>query len=176
MPTDLSTSHDNYPAVRSLPLLLARCYNDVMPYRILLLFYCCLIIGCGSAKPYDVDAVVTLDGKPFAGADVSLVSLWDKTPSAVGTTDSEGKVTFQTGEVEGVLSGTYTVIVSKIVEERMLSNNEIRALAEVGIRYKAQMIELSPEKYTQRETSDLKMKVGYWSHKEFTFDLRSDKR
>jgi hypothetical protein len=143
---------------------------------LLILFCCCLIFGCGSPKPYEVETVVMLDGKPFAGANVSLVSLWDKTPSVVGVTDSEGRVTFQTGEVEGVLPGTYSVVVSKIVEERRLSNNEIRALAEMGIQYREQMIELSPEKYTQRKTTDLKMKVGYWSPKEFTFDLRSDKR
>ena len=120
-----------------------------------------------------VQAVVTLDDKPFAEAKVTLISIRDESLSASGMTDAEGKVTFKTEEVEGVLAGTYIVIVSKTVEEKKLSNSEIRALAEVGIRYRPQMIEFAPKKYTQRETSDLNMKVGYWSSKEFTFDLRS---
>jgi len=116
-----------------------------------------------------------LDGEPFVEAEVSLVSSKENTKSASGMTDAEGKVTFRTEEVEGVFPGTYTVIVSKTAEENRLSNNQIRALAEMGIRYEANIIEWAPEKYTRRETSDLKIKVGYWSSKDLIFDLHSDK-
>lgn len=145
-----------------------------MLYRSCILFCCCLIFGCGSPRPYDVRAVVTLDGKPFAGAEVSLLSVRDNTVSAFGITNTEGEVTFKTDEIDGVLPDTYIVIISKIIEERRLSNNEIRALAESGIRYHPNMIELIPEKYTRRETSDLNVKVGYWHSKEWTFDLRTE--
>jgi len=116
-----------------------------------------------------------LDGKPFVEADVSLVSSKEDTKSAFGLTDDEGNVAFKTEERNGVFPGTYTVLVSKTAEEKKLSNNEIRALAEKGIRYEANIIELVPQKYTRRETSDLKIKVGYWSSKNLIFDLHSDK-
>jgi hypothetical protein len=144
-----------------------------MPIRLALLLCSCVIFGCGSPKSYNVQAVVTLDDKPFAEAQITLLSIWDGGTSASGMTDSEGKVTFKMDEIEGVVSGTYIVTVSKTVEERTLSNNEIRALAELGIRYSPQMIELTPEKYTRRATSDLKIKVGYWASKQFSFELRS---
>jgi len=146
-----------------------------MLYRVSILFGCSLIFGCGSPKPYDIQAVVMLDGKPFVEAEVSLVLRKENTKFAFGMTDAEGKVTFMTEEVEGVFPGTYTVIVSKTAEEKRLSNNEIRALAEVGIRYTANTIELAPEKYIRRETSDLIIKVGYWSSKDLILDLHSDK-
>lgn len=148
--------------------------SNFMLYRVTILFCCSLIFGCGSSKPYDIWAVVMFDGKPFAEAEVSLVSSQENTQSAFGMTDAEGKVVFRTDETEGVFPGTYTVVVSKIVEEKRLTNNEIRALAEKGIRYVANTIELVPEKYTRRETSDMKIKVGYWSSKDFIFNLHSD--
>jgi hypothetical protein len=74
-----------------------------------------------------------------------------------------------------VLPGSYIVVVTKPVEEKRLSNDEIRAFAEIGIRYKSRNIEYVPEKYTRRETSSLRIKVGYWQTKELTFDLWSEK-
>ena len=145
-----------------------------MPCRVCILF-CCLILGCGTPKLHAVRAVVTFDGKPLVGAEVLLLSVQNDTGSASGITDMEGKVAFQTSGEEGVFPGTYVVIVSKIVEEQMLSNSEIRALAEIGIQYKPAMIELIPEKYTRRETSDLKMTVGYWHTKNAVFDIQSEK-
>jgi hypothetical protein len=149
-----------------------------MLYRICALFYCCffcLVVGCGSSKPYDVRAVVTLDDKPLAGAEVSLFLVRDDAKSATGITDEDGQVTFKTREAAGVLPGTYIITLTKTVEENRLSNSEIRALAEVGMRYRPKMIEFVPEKYTRRETSDLKITVGYWSSKNLTFSLRSEK-
>ena len=146
-----------------------------MLYRVAILLCCILIFGCGSPKPYDIRAVVMLDGKPFVEAEVLLVSGKENPKSAFGLTDAEGKVAFRTEEADGVFPGTYTVIVSKTTEEKRLSNNEIRALAEKGIRYEANIIEWAPEKYTRRETSDLKIKAGYWSAKDLIFDLHSDK-
>jgi hypothetical protein len=143
--------------------------------RACILFCCCFVFGCGGPKPYDVQAVITLDDKPLAEASVSLVAVRENATvkPATGTTDEEGNVTFKTEEKDGVLSGSYIVIISKKVEEKMLTNNEIRALAEAGIPYRANFIELVPEKYTRRETSDLKVKVGYWYTTNLTYNLRS---
>ena len=141
------------------------------------LFCCCLIFGCGAPQPYDVRAVVRLDGKPLAGAIVTFLPDREKASSAFGITDEEGSVTFNTttsdGEVsDGVLPGSYIVIVSKAIEEKKLTNNEIRALAETGIRYSPNVVEFVPEKYPRRESSDFRVKVGYWRSTEFVFDLQ----
>ena len=145
--------------------------------RLCLLFCCCLIVGCGSPRPYDVRAVITLDGEPLAGAAVTFLPVRGNAKSAFGVTDMEGTVTFKTavidGEaIDGVLSGSYIMIVSKTVEEQRLTNNEIRALAEAGIRYRPGIVELIPEKYTRRETSDLRIKIGYWQPTDLTFNLQ----
>ena len=145
-----------------------------MLYRFCLLFCCFLIFGCGSSRTYSVRAVITLDGEPLAEAEVELLSVQENGVSAIGTTDVDGGVTFSTGEIDGVFSGSYIMLVSKMVEEKTLTNNEIRALAEVGIRYSPHMIELVPKEYTRRETSDLKVKIGYWYPKELPIDLRSE--
>jgi hypothetical protein len=146
-----------------------------MPFRICVLFCCCLIFGCGSSKLYDIRAVVTLDDNPLAEAEVVLLSVLTHVPSASGITNTAGEVTFKTNEADGVLSGSYIVTVSKTVDEKRLSNDEIRALAEIGIRYKTQRIELVPEKYTRSETTDLKIKIGYWQPEEWTLNLQSKK-
>lgn len=143
--------------------------------RYCVLFCCCLLLGCGSSKTYDVQATVTLDGTPLAEAEVTFVPLWGKAKRAVGNTDQEGMVTFKTDERDGILPGSYTVIMSKVVDEKRLTNSEIRAFAEVGIPYREKKIELVPEKYTRSETSDLKAKVGYWYSPNLTFHLGADK-
>ena len=147
-----------------------------MQYRFCLLLCCCLILGCGSPKPYDVRAVVTLNGEPLVGAEVTLISLQRdaRAKSAFGTTDEEGQVTFKTGDIDGVFSGSYIAVVSQRVEERTLTNNEIRAFAEVGIRYRPSVIELIPERYTRSETSNLRVRVGYWRSKDLMFNLQSE--
>jgi len=144
-----------------------------MPYRMCILFCCCLLFGCGSPRPYDVRVVITLDGEPLTNAEISLQPIRENAASASGITDMAGEVTFKTGDIDGVFPNSYVVVVSKTIEEKRLSNNEIRALAEAGIRYSSGMVELVPEKYTRCETSDLKMKIGYWSSKDLTFDLWS---
>ena len=132
-------------------------------------------MGCGSHKPYDVQAVVTLDDTPLAEAGVTLISIQKNASSAFGITDAEGNVTFKTKEMDGVLPGSYIAVITKEVEEKILTNNEIRAFAEAGIRYYPKMIELVPEKYTRRETSDLNVKIGYWYSLHLTFNLLSEK-
>ena len=95
-------------------------------------------------------------------------------PSASGITDAHGEAVFKMEDKNGVLPGSYIVTVSKIVEERRLTNDEIRALAEVGTHYRPQMVELVSPKYTRRETSDLTIKVGYWQPSEWTFDILTE--
>ena len=138
------------------------------------LFCCCLISGCGGSTPYLLKAVVILDSKPLTEAEVILLPVRENAKSASGITNAEGEVTFKTEGEDGVFAGSYIITVSKIVEERRLTNDEIRALAEVGARYRPQMVELVPEKYTRRDTSDLKVKVGYWQPVELTLELYTE--
>ena len=148
-------------------------FNDM--YRLCtLLSCCCLLFGCGSPRPYDVRAVVTLDDEPLTEAIVTLIPLRQNAASAFGVTDAEGNVAFLMDEIDGVIPGTYVAVISKKTEENLLTNNEIRALAETGIRYRPNVIELVPEKYTHSQTSDLIIQVGYWHPTTLTFDLRSD--
>ena len=145
--------------------------------RLCVLFCCCSIFGCGSPRPYDVRAVVTLAGEPLAGAAVTFLPVRAGAATAFGITDTEGAITFKTtvidGEViDGVLPGSYAVIVSKTIEEQKLTNNEIRSLAEAGIRYRPGVVELVPEKYTRRETSGLQARIGYWYPTDLVFELQ----
>jgi hypothetical protein len=80
--------------------------------------------GCGEPQPADLPklypAVLTViqDGKPLADATVQLVPQTDSKWSAVGVTDSYGKVEFFTqGKYKGVPEGTYIVLVSKLFTE-----------------------------------------------------------
>jgi len=140
------------------------------------LLCCCLIHGCGGSTPYAVKAVITLDDKPLAGAEVKLLPVRKNAPFALGTTTADGEVIFKTEEKKGVFAGSYIVTVSKIIEERRLTNDEIRALAEVGAHYRPQMVEFVPTKYTSRDTSDLHVKVGYWQPAALTLKLYTEER
>lgn len=142
--------------------------------RLCVLFCCCVLLGCGSSKLYDVRAVVSLDGKPLTEAVVLLLPVRENAASAFGITDTEGQVILKTGEQDGVFPGAYIVVVSKLIEEKQLSNNEIRALAEIGIQYNPGVVELVPSRYSRRETSELRAKIGYWHSKNMTFNLWSE--
>jgi len=79
------------------------------------------LVGCGG-KSYPptspVTGVVTLDGKPVEGANVSFVSNDTKVQPASGTTDKDGKyslTTFRSGD--GAMPGEYKVAVSKYFSE-----------------------------------------------------------
>ena len=141
-------------------------------YR-LCIFLCCLLLGCGEPGPYDVRVVVMLDDKPLPDAEVTLIPYQGNAPAPFGVTDGDGNVSFKTDDQDGVLPGVYTAVISKEIEEKMLSNNEIRAFAELGIRYHPKMVQLVPEKYTDKKTSGLKVHVGYWYSPDLTFSLRS---
>ena len=179
-------------SVRSLSLFFTTfpAIIEGMPCRLCLLLCCCLIFGCGSPRTYDVRIVVTLDGEPLEGATVVLLPVRENDASMTGITDMNGEVTFNTDDntdentddnadtadtnVGGIVAGSYIVTVSKTVEERRLTNNEIRALAEAGIRYNPDIVELVPLRYTRRDTSDLRMRIGYWRSNVLTLDLLSE--
>lgn len=79
-----------------------------------------MLVGCGYRRPacVPVEGVVTLDGRPLAGAAVMLV------PEAggragMGGTDKEGRFTISTyGARDGSVSGPHRVIVTKFVPKK----------------------------------------------------------
>jgi hypothetical protein len=67
--------------------------------------------GCGPSY-VPVNGVVTMDGKPVEGATVTFITE-DGTQSASGQTDASGNFSLTAGGKEGVLPGTYKVMVIK---------------------------------------------------------------
>lgn len=75
------------------------------------------VAGCGYRRPglLPTGALVTLDGKPVAGASVTLVPSKPGRP-AMGMSDDSGRVTFSTyGSRDGVPPGEYKAVVTKLV-------------------------------------------------------------
>jgi len=78
------------------------------------------VAGCGYRRParVPVEGVVTLDGRPLAGAAVMLV------PDAggragMGGTDKEGRFTISTyGARDGAVCGPHSVVVTKFVPKK----------------------------------------------------------
>jgi hypothetical protein len=66
--------------------------------------------GCGHAAP-PVKGVVTLDGKPVAGATVSLYAEGSEQPAALGASGSDGAFTAVAPDGKGPPPGTYKVTV-----------------------------------------------------------------
>jgi hypothetical protein len=73
------------------------------------------VAGCGSkGSPVKVEGVVTLDGKPMAGATVNFSPADDHGNPAFGLTDSAGAFRLTTFRSEdGALPGDYKVTVRK---------------------------------------------------------------
>lgn len=79
------------------------------------------LVGCGGDKgrqipdTVDVSGVVTMDGKPLAGASVNFFHEDYPDFAGYGKTDDQGRFTL----VQGAVPGTNKVTVSKIVGEEL---------------------------------------------------------
>lgn len=138
--------------------------------------------GCGKGL-VDLNALVTLDGKPLEGAAVSLVSVGQaRNRMASGMSDENGIVRFTTFQPnDGVLPGEYKVIVIKSpknAEEEFATydrNNPEdvkRMMARERSGNVAYTPTLLPRAYLNPETSPLICKVPPDS-KEVVFALNS---
>ena len=76
-----------------------------------LVLWLIVAVGCGS-KLSPVNGVVTLDGKPVAGATVTFVTS-DGKMSATGYTDDSGSFSLSAGSQLGAYPGDYKVVVVK---------------------------------------------------------------
>lgn len=80
-------------------------------------FRLCLVLtvvlaGCGSSRTSPVEGTVTLDDKPLAGASIQFVAQ-GAGRDATGETDQSGQFVMSTFQPrDGVLPGTYKVVIS----------------------------------------------------------------
>ena len=83
-------------------------------FRVLCSLLGFVIVGCGSPSTSPVEGVVTLDGKPLAGATVQFVPQ-GKGKDATGETDKNGQFAMSTLKPrDGVRPGTYKVVISPL--------------------------------------------------------------
>lgn len=149
---------------------------------LLLAFAAC---GCGYRRPplAQVEAIVTLDGEPVAGADVLLVPTGPGR-AATGVTDDAGRLGFSAyASGDGIPAGTYQAVVSK----RRLSRRGARKLessrsmpAQADDASPAPMIEfadndyenLLPDRYSSVDTSGIVVEIDFKT-REITLPLVS---
>ena len=134
------------------------------------------VVGCPGGTTIDADyveGVVTLDGKPVAGATVTFVPVNEgQGMSATGLTDAQGKYTLNPvggGQLAaeagaGTLAGEYYVGVLKSEMETPLTEEEAE---EQGGEYvessgesSAKVTHIVPQKYNNPRKSGLKVTVG----------------
>lgn len=111
------------------------------------------VAGCGPTRPtmYPVSGVVTLDGKPLAGASVALVPIAEGM-LAVGTTQPDGSFQMQTFENnDGARPGKYRVTVSlnRVTGVEVTSDGLSGQVAAGGPKVEW----VTPEKYSKPDTS-----------------------
>lgn len=143
---------------------------------------------------------ITLDGKPLSDAKISFVPMAKTSTgrSAVGMSDSTGKFEVSTAVGnKGVFSGEYTVIVAKYTyateEDRIVDmdrqrngTNSVKFITEDdgmkairtinGKEYpdNVNMQSSVPPKYTDAQTSDLKIMIPASGNKKIRLDLVSN--
>lgn len=69
--------------------------------------------GCGGTNMVSATGVVTWNGKPVNKAELTFIPSGQEGPSAIATTDAEGRFALRTVENEGIVPGTYKVVVQK---------------------------------------------------------------
>ena len=117
------------------------------------------LIGCGE-KPVATQGVLTVDGKPLAGAIVMFSPDEAAGKSATGTTDAAGKFRLTTATLnDGALPGSYKVTVTH--SEPIKVPPEIKDPDEqkTFLASQPQKPSIIPEKYTLPDQTPLKHRV-----------------
>lgn len=132
---------------------------------LILLFVPVLFAGCGNdgkIRTEYVEGIVTMDGEPLALAHVTFYPVDEKGLEAYGSTDKNGKYTLTTDggkEEGGALPGEYVVTVSK----RDVPDLGPTADPDPNKPVKPIKVQIAPlmtpEKYFNKETTDLKATV-----------------
>ena len=131
------------------------------------------ITGCGRGPNIaPVSGVVTLDGKPLAGASVLFMPVDGGVPGRAATKDdgSFSLTTFQ--EKDGALVGRHRVAVSKVETTGATAGGDGLSGKLDGRRMRTSW--LTPERYGAPATSGLEATVERGGKNVFEFQLTSD--
>jgi len=143
------------------------------------------LVGCGEGKPdlYPVTGVVTLDGKPVEGANVSFSPSSEGAELAVGQTDASGKFTLTTPQIgEGATAGSYSVSITKSAgatkwEDPRASGGTLTEEQKKSImdqaRNAAKPVSPIPDKYANGQTSGFTADVKKDGENNFEFPMTS---
>jgi hypothetical protein len=101
--------------------------------------------------PVKVRGIITLDGKPLAGATVTFQPVDKKGNMATGKTDEAGNYVLRTADADGALPGKYKVTVSVTRGTR----------------------ELIPAQYSDKEKTSLEVAVVAGNANEINLELKS---
>lgn len=147
-------------------------------FRCLLLLIVAIVVGCSSdvqnpARPVlePVSGVVTLDGKPLAGAVVTFLNLDERGTLTVGETDAEGTYRLSYLGTPGTAAGPYRVAVSYL----MGTEGQVIGLARRSTTSPTEELnsakELLPPQFSDLGRSTLKVTVPPGGGT-FPFDLK----
>jgi hypothetical protein len=119
-----------------------------------------LLTGCGS-RLSPVSGVVLLDGKPVAGASITLISD-DGKHSATAQSDDNGRFTVETQTKPGAYPGNYKVVVAKYPKVENAISPALAGDPTKGNKdYEKQMKkEVDAGKTTLKAPAGLKMPAG----------------
>jgi hypothetical protein len=104
--------------------------------------------GCSGSLGAKVSGTVTLDDKPLTSGDVAFVPSGATGTIGYGKIDTQGNYTISTATTEGLVPGSYTatVVATEAIPE---STGNVEVTPKV----------LTPAKYSEATTSDLKFDV-----------------
>jgi hypothetical protein len=111
---------------------------------------CCIVVlaGCSAERFVPVSGVVTLNGKPLAGADVTFVPIHEDKestkalPSSSGKTDDAGRYSLKgPKDAEGALPGKHRVSIL-LIDPRMIDSDKRRRASEPPLH-------VLPERYNR---------------------------
>ena len=132
--------------------------------RVMMLLLCLVaVVGCGdNGGRVPVTGMVTFDGKPLENGNITFGG--DQGAAGIGQIVNGNFSLSETAEEDGVLPGSYTVIIGSWFEERGSVRDD--GSFSPG-KTRIPLIYLEPEK------SGLKAEVKSGEKNHFTFDLKS---
>jgi hypothetical protein len=108
------------------------------------------VTGCGGPNAASVSGTITLDGKPLPTANVSFYPDGGANAPAYGQSDASGRYSLSTGPDAGLAPGKYVAVVVATKEPPQPYD---KTGAEIP------PIPITPHKYSDTNTSDLKVEV-----------------
>jgi hypothetical protein len=106
--------------------------------------------GCGGPNAASVSGTITLDGKPLPTANVSFYPDGGTSAPAYGQSDANGRYSLSTGTDAGLAPGKYVAVV-------VATKDPPQPYDKTGAEIPP--IPITPHKYSDTNTSDLKVEV-----------------